>query len=210
LSPTAYASPIRAAQKEATRQALKLAAVDLFGKHGFTATAIGDITQAAGVAKGTFYVHFADKDALLDEMLLEFNEGFVEHISPLILKTSAAGAQSLDVPKLVEELAATFLDYWKENRTFIRVYAEKAAGGLSLDALQFGINPQMQSALRQLLAGAAQSKKSDAEIDLIIQGLLSLWLRFGLQWLFNPAVKRDIVTHTLVAMTTGALASALQ
>ncbi len=205
MTATLYDSPTRTAQKEATRHALKNAAVGLFGRQGFAATRIDHITEAAGVAKGTFYVHFADKDALLDEMLTEFNEGFVAHLAPLFGEAGAG-----DVRKIVQKLADLFLDYWEANRDFIRVYAEKAAGGMTLETLQFGVNPQMQAALRQLLAGVAPARKSVHEIDLIIQGLLALWLRLGLQCLFNPEVQRKTVTRTLVAMTTGALAAVLE
>ena len=201
---TVSESSSRTTQKEATRQALKAAARQLFAAQGFSATQIGQITQAAGVAKGTFYVHFSDKDAVLEEMLDEFNEGFLAHIAPLL-----GEAPREDVPKLIEQLAVGFLEYWEANRAFIRFYSEKAAGGMSLDALQFGINPQMQSALRHLLTEISPAHPSDADIDLVIQGLLSMWLRLGLQSLFNPAATRTAVTKTLVAMTTGALAGAL-
>ena len=201
----AYQSPARAEQKQATRQALKAAATKLFSRHGFAATQVGQITREAGVAKGTFYVHFSDKEALLDEMLHEFNDGFVAHVHPLFEQGAGGG----DLHGLVTRLAGLFLGYWEDHRDFIRVYAEKAAGNMSLDALQFGINPQIQAVLRHTLADATRSGKPEPEIDLIIQGILSLWLRLGLQYLFNPAATREAVTRTLVAMTTGALAGAL-
>jgi len=54
----------RAAQGEATRQALLTAARDLFGSLGYLATSTEEIVAAAGVTKGALYHHFTDKETL--------------------------------------------------------------------------------------------------------------------------------------------------
>ena len=46
-----------------TRRRLLKAAGELFVERGFHATRPQDIARAAGVATGTFYLHFADKEA---------------------------------------------------------------------------------------------------------------------------------------------------
>ncbi|MCK9904663.1 TetR family transcriptional regulator [Parafrankia colletiae] len=55
-----------------TRLALTRAALDLWSAGDFNeayeASTVGDIAQAAGVSKGTFYFHFANKEAILLEM----------------------------------------------------------------------------------------------------------------------------------------------
>lgn len=48
-----------------TRDALLVAGRKLFAEHAFDAVAVDDIVDEAVVAKGTFYNHFEDKDALL-------------------------------------------------------------------------------------------------------------------------------------------------
>lgn len=47
-----------------TRAAIACAALELFLERGYRATRIDDVAQRAGVAKGTVYLHFADKRAL--------------------------------------------------------------------------------------------------------------------------------------------------
>jgi AcrR family transcriptional regulator len=54
----------KAKQGAATRQALLDAARTLFGEHGYTATSIDDVAQAADVTKGAFYHHYAGKQEL--------------------------------------------------------------------------------------------------------------------------------------------------
>jgi len=52
---------------EKTRAAIRAAANDLFLRDGVEATTVDSIVAAAGVSKGTFYVHFPRKEDLLLE-----------------------------------------------------------------------------------------------------------------------------------------------
>src|SRR5215831_21208446 len=66
-------------ESEATRKALVTAARDLFGTHGYRATKISTVANAAGMTTGAIYHHFQSKkglfqatvEALLKEMLSE-------------------------------------------------------------------------------------------------------------------------------------------
>jgi AcrR family transcriptional regulator len=55
---------LRDRQAEATRDLLIAIARERFVEQGFAATAIDDIVQRAGIAKGALYHHFKGKDAL--------------------------------------------------------------------------------------------------------------------------------------------------
>ena len=59
----------RAEKSEARRQAIVAAALDEFCARGFAATRIEDVAARAGVAKGTIYLHFDDKQALFREIV---------------------------------------------------------------------------------------------------------------------------------------------
>ena len=52
-----------------TRKKLLDTAENLLKSNGFSALCVEDITNAAGVAKGTFYVYFKQKDDLVGEVL---------------------------------------------------------------------------------------------------------------------------------------------
>jgi AcrR family transcriptional regulator len=73
-------------KRERTRGELVAAAEKLVAKRGIDAVSIDEITEAADVAKGTFYTHFADKGDLaaaianhvrieLEEKITALNEG---------------------------------------------------------------------------------------------------------------------------------------
>lgn len=71
------------------RAALMDAAEQLFLNKGVAATSIEDITSAAHVAKGTFYLYFESRDAMLSALQMRFIQGFCDRIQVAIDKCPA-------------------------------------------------------------------------------------------------------------------------
>ncbi|MGI8743723.1 MAG: TetR/AcrR family transcriptional regulator [Bryobacteraceae bacterium] len=69
---------------QATRQRQLEAAEALFAEKGFFATSIVDITQAANVALGTFYLYFPSKLAIFQELVRHLNEALRLHLRTAI------------------------------------------------------------------------------------------------------------------------------
>ena len=67
--PARKAAKNRAEKSEARRQAIVTAALEEFCARGFAATRLDDVAARAGVAKGTIYLHFDDKEALFREIV---------------------------------------------------------------------------------------------------------------------------------------------
>lgn len=57
---------------EETKEKLFNAAVQLFNQYEFREVSVDKIVEAAGVAKGTFYIHFDSKDALIAEFISDY------------------------------------------------------------------------------------------------------------------------------------------
>src|SRR6516162_8625392 len=53
----------------ARRDAILDAALDEFSARGFAAARLDDVAKRAGVAKGTIYLHFKDKESLFEELV---------------------------------------------------------------------------------------------------------------------------------------------
>ncbi len=62
-------APPATARGQRTRQRLLDAAEVVFGRKGYEAASIADLTREAGVALGTFYVYFPDKRAIFVEVV---------------------------------------------------------------------------------------------------------------------------------------------
>src|SRR5579871_2425618 len=67
----------RAIRSAARREAILGAALDEFSARGFAAARLDDVAKRAGVAKGTIYLHFRDKEALFQEIVRSVMGPFV-------------------------------------------------------------------------------------------------------------------------------------
>src|SRR3954470_16634728 len=70
-SPVPSPKPVasRAERTAARRAAIVDAALEEFIARGFTATRLDDRAKRAGVAKGTVYLHFKDKESMFEELV---------------------------------------------------------------------------------------------------------------------------------------------
>ena len=68
-APAAPRQSGRALKAAARREAILEAALDEFHARGFAAARLEDVAARAGVAKGTIYLYFADKEALFEELV---------------------------------------------------------------------------------------------------------------------------------------------
>ena len=62
----------RKEQAAGTKKKLLTSAEKLFREHDFTTVSVDNIVEEAGVSKGTFYVHFESKDALIASLIIEY------------------------------------------------------------------------------------------------------------------------------------------
>ena len=63
-----------------TKQKLFEAATKMVGKYGYAEASVARITEAAGVAQGTFYNHFENRQELLDQLLPKIGTDMVYFI----------------------------------------------------------------------------------------------------------------------------------
>ncbi|MCP4129508.1 MAG: TetR/AcrR family transcriptional regulator [bacterium] len=97
-------------------------ASELFSVKGYNATSLDDILKAAGIAKGTFYLHFEGKFDLLDKIIDEKLEMFYGYVK--VLDISAPGPID-EIRQLYLTVAATITqmeDFKKFSRLLLREY----------------------------------------------------------------------------------------
>lgn len=92
----------RAARAAERRQAIVEAAMEEFIARGFAATRLDDIAKRAGVAKGTIYLHFKDKESMFEELVRIV-------IVPVVARLTALPPPTGSVRDLIEAFAGNFL-----------------------------------------------------------------------------------------------------
>jgi AcrR family transcriptional regulator len=102
-SPLPLPKPNRAERAAERRQAIIEAALDEFTARGFAATRLDDIAKRAGVAKGTIYLHFKDKESMFEELIRTA-------IVPLVGRMHAPPPIGGSVRDAIETFAKTFID----------------------------------------------------------------------------------------------------
>lgn len=77
------------------REELLDVAFELCRSHGFEAMSVEQVTQTAGVAKGTFYHYFDSKADLQEQLVGRFGESLFNHLTDAIDGVAGDGAQRL-------------------------------------------------------------------------------------------------------------------
>src|SRR2546423_4020990 len=67
--PAPAAPTARAVRQARRRAAILAAALEEFSARGFASTRLDDVAERAGVAKGTIYLYFRDKESLFQELV---------------------------------------------------------------------------------------------------------------------------------------------
>lgn len=88
------------------------AAIEVFGRKGFAAANVADISKAAGIAKGTIYLYFQSKEEILMTILAE--RSFLPHLADLIEED-----QPLEVT--LRNIAESFFHYLETNLPIFRL-----------------------------------------------------------------------------------------
>jgi AcrR family transcriptional regulator len=87
----------------ARREAILAAALDEFSKRGFAAARLEDVAQRADVAKGTIYLHFADKEELFQELVRTM-------LGPLVANLLELSATDLPIRTVLERFVDVFVN----------------------------------------------------------------------------------------------------
>jgi len=101
-SPAAQPASSRAERAAERRAAIVEAALEEFIARGFAATRLDDVAKRAGVAKGTIYLHFKDKESMFEELIRTA-------IVPLVGRMHQPPPMGGSVRDAVEGFAQTFI-----------------------------------------------------------------------------------------------------
>ena len=99
----------RKARSKGRREAILAAALDEFSSRGFEAARLEDVARRAGVAKGTIYLYFRDKESLFQELIRAM-------LTPLVGTLEAMGQADVPLPVLADRIVELFVSQVYETR----------------------------------------------------------------------------------------------
>ena len=105
----------RERRKQMTRSQLLVAGRKLFGEKGLYDSRIEDLTRVAGIAKGTLYGYFADKEALIRAVV---NAGFDDLLAHV--RRSAVGTR--DGEERARAIIRAHIEFFAANQDLMRVF----------------------------------------------------------------------------------------
>jgi AcrR family transcriptional regulator len=99
-----------------TKQKIFDAATKVVGKYGYAEASVARITEEAGVAQGTFYNHFENRQQLLDQLLPKIGNDMVRFIRA---RTGTAQTAREEIERF-----SAFFDFIREVPEFLRILNE--------------------------------------------------------------------------------------
>src|ERR1700694_2054974 len=99
-----------------TKRRIFDAATKIVGKFGYAEASVARITEEAGVAQGTFYNHFENRQGLLDQLLPKIGLDMVPFIQE---RTGTAHAARQEIERF-----GAFFDFIREVPEFLRILNE--------------------------------------------------------------------------------------
>ncbi len=169
----------RAHDYEAKRDHLLHTAAALFARHGYDRTSLAMIGEAAGVSKGLVYHYYADKDAVLADII-------GRHLRDLIaVVEEAARREARDPATRLAEMAVALLEAYRdaddEHRVqvaHLRLLPEAAQEALK--ALERRLVDLFAAALAEAAPALAGNRRLLKPLTMSLFGMLNwafMWFR---------------------------------
>jgi AcrR family transcriptional regulator len=172
-------SPLRARIRAEVRTGILDAAERVFSEEGLEGGRMEHVALRAGVAVGTLYNHFRDREALLASLLEARRRELLERVDSAV---AAAGRRFQDQ---LTAFLDTIFEHIHEHRPFLSLVIQEEATALKLRLTM----PREERTLAQLRMraerlvalglrqGALRRRGSDLWADLLVGSLHSLLLR---------------------------------
>jgi AcrR family transcriptional regulator len=159
---------------EKTRQAIFNAAEKILGQNGVNRANIAEITREAGVAQGTFYIHFDSKRDLV--------EGFVKYINHLLrreLQRYVCRTQDRREAERVGMLA--FYKFLSRHRAIYRVVPEFEMIGREVGLWYY--KKMAAGYAKGLEQGIERKEIRQLPVIFLVRSLMGLTHFIGLKWI---------------------------
>lgn len=158
------------------------ASINLFLLHGFAGTPVKKITDAAGVAKGTLYWHFANKEQILEDIIDKFS---TEMYDEAIRRVDACQG---DFTEKFKTLYRFVTEFAREQRELLMVcntvLGELVGSGSSAEEKIKKVQMKFHGFIMGLLESGKKEGTVRKDLDVNIQAhiIIANFIGMHLQW----------------------------
>ncbi len=173
-----------------TRARLRASGRRLFAERGLHAVTSHQIAEAAGVASGTFYLHFHDKNELFRELvfeaLAELERRLEVSVRPLEAQPEPAARARAEV----------LLGFAEDHGELVRMLFGRGSEGASVGA------DALDHMVARIEADLARNRPAGADLlhpAVTAQALVGMWARIVTWWAESPGrAPREAVLQTMI------------
>jgi AcrR family transcriptional regulator len=158
----------------ATRARLLEAAERCFADAGYHDASVVKITEAAGVAQGTFYLYFATKKDIFDELVRELNR----RVRHAMKEASSQGTTRLEAELLGFQ---AYFRFTAEHTALYRIIRQ--AEFVSPEMLRYHYDRLSQGYVEALQEASARGEIGDVEPEVTAWALMAIGEMVGMRWI---------------------------
>jgi AcrR family transcriptional regulator len=174
----------------ATRARLLEAAERCFAELGYHDASVVKITEAAGVAQGTFYLYFSSKKDVFDELVRDLNR----RVRHAMKEASARGKTRLESELLG---FAAYFRFTSEHNALYRIIRQ--AEFVSPEMLRFHYERLSEGYVEALREARDGGEVGEIDPDVTAWALMGMGELLGMRWVLwggrrelPPAVSREL------------------
>jgi AcrR family transcriptional regulator len=180
-----------------TRRRLLDAAERVFGELGFYDASIVKITEAAGVAQGTFYLYFSSKQVIFEELVRDLHA----RVRHAMQEGAAQGRDRIESERLGFR---AYFQFTAEHPALYRIIRQ--AEFVSPETLRFHYEKITEGYVDGLREAMARGEVAEGDPEVLAWALMAAGEMLGMRWLLwngrdeMPAEVLNELDHLLVRM----------
>ena len=196
--PRRYAAAARAESMQETRDALLAAAGALFAEQGLDAPSLDAICARAGRTRGAFYVHFQDRDALIDAVLEHTGQRFLDAVSA---PGDAPGGLALTVQRFIDAMLRGEYPLTQEGGVKPHQLLDACARSPRIRRRYLALIATTLERVGALIASGQGSQALRADVDAAVIAQVLLATVIGAQTMLELKVPLDVSALAAAVMT---------
>ena len=182
---------------ERTRRRLLEAAEAVFAELGYHDASIVKITEAAGVGQGTFYLYFASKKDVFDELVVDLNH----RVRQAMTEAASQGATRVEMERLG---IAAFFRFTAEHPALYRIIRQ--AEFVSPETLQLHYERLTSGYVAGLREAMEAGEIAEGDPELLAWALMGIGELVGMRWiLWGDGTMPEHVERELARIIRGVL-----